>query len=166
PPPHNGSVTQRPPTDTAASAAIAIDERPPSTLRARIDAAVRHLAPRCFALVMATGIVSVGLLLEGFEVASFVLLVLCAAAFAGLLLLSLGRVVRHPRVMLADLLHPGGTFGFFTLVAGANVLAERLLYEGQRSVAIALMVFAIIAWLVLGAAVPWAALLGRAVRPV
>lgn len=159
-------MTQRPTTDATARAATSAAPEPPSTLRSRVDATVRDLAPGCFALVMATGIVSVGLLLEGFEVASFGLLALCAAAFAGLLVLSLVRVLRHPRVMLADLLHPGRTFGFFTLVAGANVLAERLLYEGQRSVAIGLIVFAIVAWLVLGAAVPWAALLGRAVRPL
>lgn len=57
--------------------------------------AVEGLTPAYFALVMASGIISVGMNLEGFDAISWVLLVICASAFAVLLCLTAWRFVAY-----------------------------------------------------------------------
>ena len=64
-------------------------------LRFRVHRAVEGLTPGYFALVMATGILSVGMQLEGFDILSTVLLGVCCTSFVVLLALTgwrLGRV--------------------------------------------------------------------------
>ena len=50
----------------------------------RLSRAVESLTPGYFALVMASGIISVGMQLEGYALLSTVLLVVCGAPLAGL----------------------------------------------------------------------------------
>lgn len=131
----------------------------------RISATAADLPPGAFAFVMATGIVSVGMEQQGLTIASRVLLVIAAGAYA-VLLIALGtRLVRHRDRALADLHDPRLAFGYFTLVAGSGVLAVRLLAV-QPSASAVLLALAVIAWLLLGYAVPWAAVLSREQRPV
>ncbi|GAA1581616.1 tellurite resistance/C4-dicarboxylate transporter family protein [Kribbella karoonensis] len=128
--------------------------------------AVRGLPPAYFALVMGTGIVSVGMSLEGFVLLSRTLLVICAAAFVVLLVLNGWRLVRYRDALADDFLDPRRAFGFFTFVAGINVLGVRLGLAGVPTATLVLLLVAGLAWLVLGYVVPWTAVLGRAERPV
>lgn len=123
------------------------------------------MPPGYFALVMATGIVSVGMHLIGALPLSFVLLVVCAAAYVVLVVLTLWRFVAYRSAFVGDLHDPHRGFQFFTFVAGTNVLAARLAAEGWYGAATALLAIAGVAWLLLGYAVPWFAVLGREVRP-
>ena len=115
---------------------------------------------------MASGIISVGMNLEGFDTISWVLLVICASAFVVLLSLTAWRFVAYRQATNDDFNDPRRGFGFFTFVAGTNVLGVRLGIEGYYSATAALLVLSGIAWLVLGYVVPWTAVLGREERPV
>ena len=128
--------------------------------------AVQGLTPGYFALVMATGIISVGMKLEGFDTISWVLMVISACAFVVLLSLTAWRLVSYRQATNDDFTDPRRGFGFFTFVAGTNVLGVRLGVEGHYGATAVLLVLAGIAWLVLGYVVPWTAVLGRGERPV
>lgn len=127
---------------------------------------MRGLTPGYFALVMASGIISVGMRLKGFDTISWLLLAICATAFVVLLSLTTWRFVAYREAINDDFNDPRRAFGFFTFVAGTNVLGVRLGLEGYHSATAGLLVLATIAWLVLGYVVPWTAVLGRAERPV
>ncbi|MFG1905750.1 tellurite resistance/C4-dicarboxylate transporter family protein [Kribbella sp. NPDC048928] len=131
----------------------------------RVQAAVSGLTPGYFALVMGTGIVSVGMNLEGFTVLSRILLVLCATAFVVLLVLNAWRLVAYRAAVVEDFLDPRRAFGFFTFVAGINVLGVRLGLAGAHTVTLILLFVSGLCWLVLGYVVPWTAVLGRTERP-
>jgi tellurite resistance protein TehA-like permease len=135
-------------------------------VRTRFDVAVEGLTPGYFALVMATGILSVGLHLEGYPELSTLLLWICGAAFVVLLVLTLLRLLRHREAVVSDFLDPARAFGFFTYVAGTNVLGVRLFMSGYQEATAVLLGLAGLAWLVLGYVVPWTAVLGKAARPV
>lgn len=107
------------------------------------------LDPGYFALVMATGIVSIGCELLGHVVLSQVLLVFTVIAFVALFAAYLARAVRFPRRSAASLLAPSSAVAYFTVVAGANVLATALLSYRLWGIALALGVFAFVVWLVL-----------------
>ncbi len=124
------------------------------------------LTPGYFALVMASGIISVGMDLEGFGVVSAILLAVCAAAFVLLLALTAWRFVAFRSAVNEDFMDPRRAFGFFTFVAGTNVLGVRLGMEGWYWATALLLLFSGLAWLLLGYVVPWTAVLGRQERPV
>jgi tellurite resistance protein TehA-like permease len=132
----------------------------------RFGQALEGLTPGYFALVMATGILSVGLHLEGVAVLSGVLLGVCAAAFVVLAVLTGWRFLVYPAAVVDDFTDPRRGFGFFTFVAGTNVLGVRLGLGGWHAATAVLLAFAGLAWLVLGYVVPWTAVLGRQERPV
>lgn len=132
----------------------------------RVGYAVEGLTPGYFALVMATGIISVGLDLEGFVVLSRMLLVVCSLAFVALLALTGWRFLAYRSAVRDDFTDPRRGFGFFTFVAGTNVLGVRLGLAGFHDATAALLVVAGLAWFVLGYTVPWTAVLGRQERPV
>jgi tellurite resistance protein TehA-like permease len=135
-------------------------------LSGRVRRAVEGLAPGYFALVMASGIVSVGMSLKGFTAISWVLLVVSVSAFVVLLLLTAWRFVAYHQAAKDDFNDPRRGFGFFTFVAGTNVVGVRLGIEGYYGATAALLVLSGIVWLVLGYVVPWTAVLGRDERPV
>jgi tellurite resistance protein TehA-like permease len=131
-----------------------------------VQRAVEGLAPGYFALVMASGIISVGMSFEGFAAISWVLLVVAAGAFVVLLPLTAWRFVAYRQAIKDDFRDPRRGFGFFTFVAGTNVLGVRLGIDGFYGATAALLVLAGVLWLVLGYVVPWTAVLGREERPV
>jgi len=88
----------------------------------RVHAALRSLSPGYFALVMATGVVSIGLRVDRRPVLSRVLLAVTALSFAVLLLLTAWRFVSHRHELVEDFTHPLRGFGFYSSVAAANVL--------------------------------------------
>ncbi len=132
----------------------------------RLLTAVETLTPGYFALVMASGIISVGMELEGYDALSDLLLVVCATAFVVLVSLNLLRLSRFRGAVVSDFLDPRRAFGFFTLVAGTNVLGVRLSMDGHHTVTAVLLVLSGLAWAVLGYVVPWTAVLRRRDRPV
>lgn len=132
----------------------------------RSSTAVRSLAPGYFALVMSSGIISIGLHLRGFDVASLALLIVAAVAFAVLVVFSTWRLVSFRSALRADMADSSRAFGFFTFIAGSNVLGVRLMMQGWHSTAAVLLVVAALTWLVLGYVIPWTAVLGTTQRPV
>jgi tellurite resistance protein TehA-like permease len=134
--------------------------------RAEFARSVRTLNPGYFALVMATGIVSVGMRSHGADTLSAALLVVGVVAYAVLVVLHGCRLVLFRADLLADLADPLRGFGSFTFVAATDVLGTRIAGDGHRGVALALLLVGASAWVVLGYLVPWTALLSRSDRPV
>jgi tellurite resistance protein TehA-like permease len=139
---------------------------PDAAMTERIRDGVRSLNPGYFALVMATGIVSIGMSIRNLDILSDVLLWIAAASYAVLLVLTGWRLAAYRVEVRADFTDPSRGFGFLTFVAGTDVLGARLALQGHRDVAIALLVVGWLGWLILGYVVPWTAQLGRAEHSV
>ena len=137
-----------------------------SVERTAIRRAVATLNPGYFALVMSTGIVSVGMRNRNLNLLSAALLWIALASYLVLVLLSIWRTIAFPLQIRADFADPRRGFGFFTFVASTDVLGTRLALEGSHRIAFLLLAVGSLSWLVLGYVVPWTALLGRADRPV
>ncbi len=128
--------------------------------------ALAHLSPGYFALVMGTGIVSIGLHLTGFAQASLALLVVAGVSYAVLWVLYLWRAVRYREQMLADLRGPEMALAYFTVVAGTDVLAVRLVQQGLTGLAMPLFFFAAVLWFVFGYVLPWQVFMTRDGKPI
>jgi tellurite resistance protein TehA-like permease len=116
-------------------------------LRAWMRGEVAVLHPGCFALVMATGIISNGLHLSGHHRWSDLLFGVMVLAWPGLILLNLWRLLSFPRALWADLINPALVFSFFTVIAGTGVFAVALDLRGLGHSALSLWVFAFAIWL-------------------
>jgi len=81
--------------------------------------------PAYFALVMATGIVSIAVHLTGIRVIALALFVLNIGFYVWLWGLTAVRLVRHRESVRADLLDHGRSVGFFTIVAATCVLGSQ-----------------------------------------
>jgi tellurite resistance protein TehA-like permease len=109
-----------------------------------------EMHPAYFALVMATGIVSIASQLLGMRPIAVALLPLNALFYAVLWLLTIARVVRHRDRVVADLLSHGRSVGFFTIVAATCVLgSQALVVAGLFELAVGLWFAGIAFWLVL-----------------
>jgi tellurite resistance protein TehA-like permease len=128
--------------------------------------AVATLNPGYFALVMGTCIVSIGVHTNGLTLLSDVMLWLAIACYAVLVVATVWRAVAFPAELRSDFTDPRRGFGFFTFVAGTDVLGTRIAGTGQHGVALGLLVVGVVGWLILGYVVPWTAVLGREDRPV
>lgn len=128
--------------------------------------AIERLSPGYFALVMGTGIVSIGLHLVGVEVPSLILLWIATVSYVVLWVLYIWRAITHRAAMLHDLRGPEMAFAYFTVVAGTNVLAVRLTQEGMIGVAMPLFFFAAILWFVFGYLLPWQVFMTRDGKPI
>lgn len=124
------------------------------------------LAPGCFASVMATGIVSIGAELKELHSLSVGLFWLAVALYVFFTVLTVVRILRYPEGVRADLHDPSRAFGFFTAVAGTNVLATGLVGFGMIPPALAFFALGGLLWLVLGYGIPFTAILGSSTRPV
>ncbi|MDO5736041.1 MAG: tellurite resistance/C4-dicarboxylate transporter family protein [Propionibacteriaceae bacterium] len=132
----------------------------------RIEAMVEGLTPGYFALVMASGIISVGLQLVGHSTLSLVLFVVCGASYGILCVLNVWRFVQFRHALASDFRDPKRAFGFFTFVAATNVLGARAAAQGWFQVTAALLAISVVVWIVLGYVIPWSAVLGQEQRPV
>ncbi len=130
-------------------------------LRGRVAEGVRTLNPGYFALVMATGIMSIAMANHGKSLLSLALLVLAMIAYLVLVMLTVWRIVAHRGLMLADLRNPKIAFGYFTFVAGTDVVGTALVTRHAYGIALVLLVVGTLGWLVLGYVVPWTAVVGR-----
>jgi len=103
--------------------------------------------PAYFALVMATGIVSIAAHLTGWQRIAAVMFALNIIFYAGLWVMTAARVLRHRHRVVADLLDHGRSVGFFTMVAATCVLGSQcLLLAGLWRVSAALWFAGILLW--------------------
>ena len=130
---------------------------PPATSRygslgvvaAWIGSEISVLDPAYFALVMATGIVSNTLFLQGARALSDGLLAVNLFAYPLLWLLTGLRVARFPAAIGADLVNPRRVFLFFTVVAATDVLGMSIGLRGFTTIALVMWLFALALWLAL-----------------
>ncbi|OCB47690.1 tellurite resistance protein permease [Mycobacterium vulneris] len=128
--------------------------------------AVRTLHPGYFALVMATGIISIAMNYHRAYALSVVLLWIAAIAYVVLVVLTVARTTFYRREFMTDLTDPSRGFAMFTFVAATCVVGTRLAADSHYGLAFALLAIGWVAWMVLGYVVPWTAVLGQAARPV
>ena len=105
------------------------------------------LHPAYFAMVMATGIVSIASHLLGLEPVAVVLFGANIVFYAVLWMLTVLRIARHRDRVIADLMHHGRSVGFFTIVPATCVLGAQFLLIGNMwGAAVALWSFGIFLW--------------------
>src|SRR4051812_12027753 len=116
-----------------------------------IDASgtVAAMHPASFAMVMATGIVSIACHLAGLPALALPLVWLNITFYIGLWVLTAVRIARFPDRVVADLFDHGRSVGFFTTAAATCVLGSQLLvvYDA-RSIAALLWAAGIVLWAV------------------
>ena len=115
-----------------------------------LDAGAAELHPAYFALVMATGIVSIACHLLGMDFLAFPLFYLNQFCYAVLWLFFLARLFRHSPRVFADLSNHNLSAGFFTLVAGTNVLGSQfVILASDQQTAFILWLVGFALWLLL-----------------
>lgn len=87
---------------------------------------LKNFFPGYFALVMATGIVSIGLFLWEYHWLAWLFLYLNIFFYALLWAILILRVIKYPAIVWNDLHHPARGVTFLTLVAGNNVLGSQI----------------------------------------
>jgi tellurite resistance protein TehA-like permease len=111
-------------------------------------AALERLHPSYFALVMATGIVSIAAQLHGLRIIAVTLLAINIAAYVGLWVTMAARVTLYPRSFTADISDHARGPGFFTWVAGTGVFgAQFVLIVRVEWLAIGLWALTLLLWL-------------------
>jgi len=110
---------------------------------------VRGLSPAYFALVMATGIVSIASERAEFHTIAAVLLWLNAAQYLLLWILTAWRLLRYRRALFDDLTDHQRGPGFFSAVAATGVMGNQLILTGAYDLAMALWIFGLFLWLIL-----------------
>jgi len=114
---------------------------------ARLRAAIEGLSPGYFALVMATGIVSIAAHFLQLEAVAVALFWINVAAYGALGVLMLARLVLYRREVVRDFADHARGSGFFTLPAGTCVLGTQfVILRAQPAVATALWFAAIALW--------------------
>jgi tellurite resistance protein TehA-like permease len=114
-----------------------------------IKSAVENLHPAYFAMVMATGIVSIASDLLEMRVIGVALCWLNLIFFVILLALTIARLIWHRTPFFHDLIDHSRAPGFFTTVAATCILGSQWLIIFQASrLALALWLFAIILWII------------------
>jgi tellurite resistance protein TehA-like permease len=112
-------------------------------------AQVEGLYPGCFAIVMATGIISNALFAEGHRHVSDAFLVANIITYPLLAVLTLVRLARFPHALWSDLTNRELVFSFFTIVAASCVFGEGIFLRGGAATAVCLWLFALAAWVAL-----------------
>lgn len=116
-------------------------------MRNTIARGVANLDPAYFALVMATGIVSIATYLLGMMSVAWLLFQFNKVAYGLLWLLTLARLVRYLPRLTGDLTDHVRGPGFFTLVAGTCILGIQFaVLEGDFTTGIALWWLGVLLW--------------------
>ena len=110
---------------------------------------VAALPPGCFALVMATGIISNALSFEGYRGWANGLFAINLIAYPCLIVLTGTRFALFARALWADLINPRVIFSFFTIVAGTDVLGVGIKLHGYATAALFMWLFALVIWFAL-----------------
>jgi len=109
---------------------------------------VTQLPPNIFAIVMATGIVSLAANGAGYRTAAVTLFVLNAIIYPVLIGLFVIRWLRHRQLFTSDLTSHARAPGFFTTVAAPCVLGNQFVILGERpTVAMVLLGIGGVHWL-------------------
>ncbi|HET6267748.1 MAG TPA: C4-dicarboxylate ABC transporter, partial [Acidobacteriota bacterium] len=112
--------------------------------------AIRTLFPGYFALVMATGIVSIAAFFLHWPAISSWLFKLNLIFYAVLVVLYLGRLIFYPSAFLADLVSHAKGPGYLTAVAATSIIGSQFAILKQNlDVASPLWIVAVILWVVL-----------------
>lgn len=128
-----------------------------------LRAVVVDLPPAYFALVMATGVVSIAAYNLSQAWIGYALFYLNIVFYAALVVLHAARLITSPRRCLNDLHDPGAGPGYFTWIAGTTVLGTQcIVFEQAYQAAAALFV----AGVILSAVVSYTVLTALALRPV
>jgi len=130
-----------------------------------IRRALATLDPGYFALVMASGIVSVGTDLTGYPVLSEIVLWFTMVAFVTLALAYVARIACFGDYVRQSLRDPTTAMAYFTVVAGTDVLAARLALAHHPLVALGLGTAGAFVWVVLTYGLPWS-IVAAARRPL
>ncbi len=138
----------------------------PATIQARVDSLLRNLPPASFAFVMASGITALGFRIIERDIISLTLLYCGIVGALLLVIATAGRLIRHRANVISDGQNPTKTFGFFTIVAAANVLGAYLSSAGFTGIAVTLFIVAALIWLVLTYLLPASILFGHGERSV
>lgn len=119
-------------------------------MRTLLEKTIADLFPGYFALVMATGIVSIAAHLSGMDAIAWPLFQLNKVAYVVLWLLTLARLARHPRRLFADLTEHARGPGFLTIVAGTCVFGNQFVILARDFATARLLWFlGILLWLLL-----------------
>ena len=111
---------------------------------------IRILHPGTFALVMATGIVSIAAFLMHLTDISWILFFISIAAYCILCLLFLIRIVIFPKYIVRDFTDTLRALGFFTSIAATTVLGrEVILLTNSLTVALWLWFLSLFLWVIL-----------------
>lgn len=130
-----------------APAAPAVDASAAPPPHANTAGGLADLHPAYFAMVMATGIVSIAGHLLGLRWVAVPLFWANLVFYVAVWSLMLARVARYPGRVRADLMHHGRSVGFFTAVAATCVLGSQVLLIGGRwDAAVALWAVGIVLW--------------------
>jgi len=121
------------PTDESTGSADGTDTPGGAAVGKRmITDGLRTLHPVYFAMVMATGIVSIAAERSGLVAIARGLLALNVFAYALIWLLFILRTVRHFDAIRADLCDHARSVGFFTMIAGTCVLGSQIVVMLDR----------------------------------
>ena len=126
----------------------AVEPDAPDAAGAGALAGLAGLSPAYFGMVMATGIVSLAAHLMKMPAVSRALFMLNIAAYGVLWVLTVLRIVRHPRAVAGDMTDHLRGPGFFTVVAASSILGAQFLVlaKGYRA-GLALWAVALVLWL-------------------
>lgn len=131
----------------------------------RLWVSLAEFPPAYFAMVMATGIVSIAAMQEGFQRLAHFLLYLNTILFAALWGITLARLILHPVEFFSDLGDHLRGPGFFTMVAATCVLGSQFMVVRQSlPAATALLLWGFVLWLAIIYAV-LGAIITKPVKP-
>ncbi|HMN11987.1 MAG TPA: tellurite resistance/C4-dicarboxylate transporter family protein [Bellilinea sp.] len=121
--------------------------RQPSSLVTTLRSSVETLFPGYFAMVMATGIVSIACHLHEMERFAWWLLFINIGSYIILWVLTLARIAFFTQRFTTDLADHAKGPGFFTMIASTCVLGSQLdLIAGNTTVALYLLAFGLVLW--------------------
>jgi len=119
-------------------------------LNAATQNGIRDLFPAYFALVMATGIVSVACHLLAMDFLAYPLFYLNLIFYTLLWIFTLVRIFRYPSRLLTDLVNHRLAAGFLTLVAATNVLGSQFaILTSNQTAAFILWILGLVLWVFL-----------------
>ncbi len=122
----------------------------PSPPTPTISSTIAGLHPASFAIVMATGIVSVAAELRGMPTLAYGLLLLNILFYLSLWALTILRVALFSKNVYADILDHNRCVGFFTLIAGTCVLGNQfVIIANFPRIGIGLWYLGILLWAII-----------------
>lgn len=110
---------------------------------------IRKLHPASFAVVMATGIISIAFKELGHDFVAMPLFVINSVLYPVLLCLLVARVFFYPIDLLNDIRHPKKGFAQLTVIAGTNTFGMQIFSFGLVGLAKILWFIGLVCWVIL-----------------